>query len=94
MHPSKRHKDREGRRLVAHLLAAETGGTATGLSRAGRLQEILSQLARLPPLVTSWEIETLKQQLAEATRGDRFLLQGAIARKVSPTANRVRSLTN
>jgi 3-deoxy-7-phosphoheptulonate synthase len=40
------------------------------------LQAILSQLARLPPLVTSWEIETLKQQLAEATRGDRFLLQG------------------
>jgi 3-deoxy-7-phosphoheptulonate synthase len=40
------------------------------------LQAILSQLSRLPPLVTSWEIETLKQQLAEATRGERFLLQG------------------
>ena len=33
-------------------------------------------MARLPPLVTSWEIENLKQQLAEATRGERFLLQG------------------
>jgi 3-deoxy-7-phosphoheptulonate synthase len=41
-----------------------------------RLQDVLSQLSRLPPLVTSWEIETLKQQLAEATRGERFLLQG------------------
>ena len=33
-------------------------------------------MARLPPLVTSWEIENLKHQLAEATRGERFLLQG------------------
>jgi 3-deoxy-7-phosphoheptulonate synthase len=40
------------------------------------LQSALSQLARLPPLVTSWEIENLKAQLAEATRGERFLLQG------------------
>ena len=40
------------------------------------LQEALGQLARLPPLVTSWEIENLKQQLAEAVRGERFLLQG------------------
>lgn len=40
------------------------------------LQQVLGQLARLPPLVTSWEIENLKQQLAEAARGERFLLQG------------------
>jgi 3-deoxy-7-phosphoheptulonate synthase len=40
------------------------------------LQKALTQLARLPPLVTSWEIENLKNQLAEATRGERFLLQG------------------
>ena len=40
------------------------------------LQRTLGQLARLPPLVTSWEIENLKHQLAEATRGERFLLQG------------------
>jgi 3-deoxy-7-phosphoheptulonate synthase len=40
------------------------------------LQEVLAQLARLPPLVTSWEIENLKQQVAEAARGERFLLQG------------------
>src|SRR5438105_9883771 len=40
------------------------------------LQKILTQLARLPPLVTSWEIEKLKQQLAEVARGERFLLQG------------------
>jgi len=40
------------------------------------LASVLADLAKLPPLVTSWEIETLKQQLAEATRGERFLLHG------------------
>ena len=40
------------------------------------LQTALARLSRLPPLVTSWEIENLKRQLAEATRGERFLLQG------------------
>jgi 3-deoxy-7-phosphoheptulonate synthase len=43
---------------------------------ANALQTALGQLARLPPLVTSWEIENLKHQLAGATRGERFLLQG------------------
>lgn len=41
-----------------------------------RLHSVLRHLAKLPPLVTSWEIENLKQQLAAATRGERFLLQG------------------
>lgn len=40
------------------------------------LESVLQRLSRLPPLVTSWEIETLKTQLAEAARGERFLLQG------------------
>ena len=40
------------------------------------LQRAVSGLASLPPLVTSWEIETLKGQLAEAARGRRLLLQG------------------
>ena len=40
------------------------------------LQRVLGQLSRLPPLVTSWEIENLKQQLADAANGTRFLLQG------------------
>jgi len=43
---------------------------------AARLEEVLRELATLPPLVTSWEIERLKAQLAEAARGERFLLQG------------------
>jgi 3-deoxy-7-phosphoheptulonate synthase len=40
------------------------------------LQAVLDRLDRLPPLVTSWEILTLKQLLAEAQEGKRFLLQG------------------
>jgi 3-deoxy-7-phosphoheptulonate synthase len=40
------------------------------------LQNALTQAAKLPPLVTSWEVENLKQQLAAVTRGERFLLQG------------------
>jgi 3-deoxy-7-phosphoheptulonate synthase len=39
-------------------------------------EEVVRQMAKLPPLVTSFEIEGLKRQLAEAARGERFLLQG------------------
>src|ERR1700761_7327012 len=35
-----------------------------------------ARLRELPPLVTSWEIERLKRQLAEAQQGKRFLVQG------------------
>ncbi len=41
-----------------------------------KLEGVIDQLSRFPPLVTSWEIENLKTQLAEASRGKRFLLQG------------------
>jgi len=40
------------------------------------LARYAADLAKLPPLVTSWEIESLKAQLADAARGGRFLLQG------------------
>ncbi|WP_454829643.1 class II 3-deoxy-7-phosphoheptulonate synthase [Pseudoxanthomonas wuyuanensis] len=40
------------------------------------LESALAELRQLPPLVTSWEIFALKQQLAEAQEGKRFLLQG------------------
>jgi 3-deoxy-7-phosphoheptulonate synthase len=43
---------------------------------ASELESALAELSRLPPLVTSWEILSLKQQLAEAQEGKRFLLQG------------------
>lgn len=39
-------------------------------------EAVVGQISRLPPLVTSGEIEGLKKQLAEVARGERFLLQG------------------
>ncbi len=41
-----------------------------------RLAAVVADMRSLPPLVTSWEIEKLKDQLAEAAAGRRFLLQG------------------
>lgn len=41
-----------------------------------RVAGVLDQLASFPPLVTSWEIESLKDQLAACARGDAFLIQG------------------
>jgi len=43
---------------------------------AKALEQALEQLSQLPPLVTSWEIEAFKQQLASAEKGEAFLLQG------------------
>ncbi len=40
------------------------------------VEGVVRNLSQLPPLVTSWEVETLKAQLAEAAEGKRFLLQG------------------
>lgn len=41
-----------------------------------KLEGALAELASLPPIVTSWEVESLKDQLAAAQRGEAFLLQG------------------
>ena len=40
------------------------------------LSAATTRLAQLPPLVTSWEIEKLKSQIAQAQLGERFILQG------------------
>jgi 3-deoxy-7-phosphoheptulonate synthase len=40
------------------------------------VRRAVAELARLPPLVTSWEIEALRGRLARAARGELFLLQG------------------
>src|SRR5579862_7687938 len=40
------------------------------------LERVVSELARLPPIVVSWEIENLRERLAAAQRGEGFLLQG------------------
>ena len=40
------------------------------------LERAVAALSRLPPLVVSWEIEALRAKLAQAQRGEAFLLQG------------------
>ncbi|MFY0572158.1 class II 3-deoxy-7-phosphoheptulonate synthase [Archangium lansingense] len=40
------------------------------------VEDVVAALGRLPPLVTSWEVERLRVLLAEAQQGRRFLLQG------------------
>lgn len=40
------------------------------------LDKAIGDLSRLPPIVTSWEIEALKDQVAKAQRGEAFVLQG------------------
>jgi 3-deoxy-7-phosphoheptulonate synthase len=47
-----------------------------GYHDRARLDAALEQLRHLPPLVTSWEVNALKAQLAEAQEGRRFVLQG------------------
>jgi 3-deoxy-7-phosphoheptulonate synthase len=69
-------------------VAVETGGwTPDSWQRLPALQQpvykdgkqlarVQGELARLPPIVVSWEIDQLKDELASAQRGERFLLQG------------------
>src|SRR6201996_3792799 len=40
------------------------------------LARAVASLSKLPPLVVSWEIEALTAKLAQAQRGEQFLLQG------------------
>src|SRR5262249_31602694 len=43
---------------------------------AAALERVPCELRQLPPLVTSWEIVRLRQQLADAVAGKCFVLQG------------------
>jgi 3-deoxy-7-phosphoheptulonate synthase len=40
------------------------------------LAQALAQLRTLPPLVTSWEVDTLRERIAAAQAGEYFVLQG------------------
>ncbi|HEX7061982.1 MAG TPA: 3-deoxy-7-phosphoheptulonate synthase class II [Woeseiaceae bacterium] len=43
---------------------------------AAALERTVAELAKLPPLVTSWEVDALKGHIAKAQRGEAFVLQG------------------
>ena len=40
------------------------------------VERVMDELSGLPPLVTSWEVEALKQHIARAQAGKAFVLQG------------------
>ena len=42
----------------------------------GQLDRVLAELRQFPPLVTSWEVVMLREQLDDAAAGRRFVLQG------------------
>jgi 3-deoxy-7-phosphoheptulonate synthase len=43
---------------------------------AAALERSVAELSRLPPIVTSWEVDSLKSLFAKAQRGEAFVLQG------------------
>lgn len=55
---------------------ARTAGHQPLYPDPAAVERVLATLGRLPPLVTWGEVESLKNQLALAARGERFLLQG------------------
>ncbi len=38
--------------------------------------QVVNEIGRMPPLVTSWEVEQLRNELGRAARGETFVLQG------------------
>ncbi|MCX5747483.1 MAG: 3-deoxy-7-phosphoheptulonate synthase class II [Proteobacteria bacterium] len=55
---------------------ARTAAQSAKYGDPHELARTVEEIGALPPLVTSWEIEELKAQLARAARGDAFVLQG------------------
>src|ERR1022692_1558137 len=58
------------------------------------LGRVLAELRVLPPLVTSWEVGQLRQHLAEAAAGTRFVLQAGdcAERFAACTPNRITNM--
>ncbi len=54
------------------------------------LQAAYNELKSLPPLITSWEIEALKDKLAQAAEGKSFLLQGGDCAETFDSCNSVK----
>jgi 3-deoxy-7-phosphoheptulonate synthase len=65
---------------------------------AAAADRVLAEISRLPPLVTWGEVDKLRRQLAEAERGERFVLQGGDCAEsfddctAEPIANKLRIL--
>jgi len=55
---------------------ARTAGQIPSYRDQQRADAVMAELARLPPLVTSWEVDALRDHLALAGEGRAFVLQG------------------
>ena len=55
---------------------SKTADQQPNYSDPDRVARAIEQLSKLPPIVTSWEIEALKQHIARAQKGEAFILQG------------------
>jgi len=55
---------------------ARIAGQIPAYRDAQHAEAVMTSLARLPPLVTSWEVDALRGQLALAGEGQAFILQG------------------
>jgi 3-deoxy-7-phosphoheptulonate synthase len=55
---------------------AKIAGQQPIYPNADAVASVIARLSALPPLVVSWEVEALQQQIARAQRGEAFLLQG------------------
>lgn len=55
---------------------ARTAGQIPAYRDQQRAEAVMAELARLPPLVTSWEVDALRDHLALAGEGKAFVLQG------------------
>ena len=54
----------------------KTADQQPNYSDPDQVARAIEQLSKLPPIVTSWEIEALKQHIALAQNGEAFILQG------------------
>ena len=58
-----------------------------------KLSSVRQDLAKMPPLVFAGEVDTLRDRIAQASRGEAFLLQGGDCAEtfVDATADRIRN---
>jgi 3-deoxy-7-phosphoheptulonate synthase len=59
-----------------HTWKQKTAHQQPAYSDSDALARVVAEMGRLPPLVTSWEVENLRTELGRAARGDAFVLQG------------------
>src|SRR4051812_6591602 len=76
---NKENRDRESKPAIGWTPTSwqeRPASQQVGYRDTAALERVLAEMRQLPPLVTSWEVEALRNDLAKAARGEAFLLQG------------------